>query len=145
MHYTSVQETCILEVYTWFMSRSNYREMRTKGVTEVFVPLFQKSWELPLYAAFNTMLAADTPSCLVKGPHRTADWTKLNRTEIIHQAYKFKYSIKAAARNSGEYAFKCSGRNWDEPTQTARAVDINKTLKITFIQGITTLCFLQHA
>ena len=118
------------------MTHSNYEEMRANGSTEVFVPLFRDTWELPLYAAFNTMLATDVPACWVKGPHKTADWTKLNHTELIHQAYIFKHSVKAVARNSGEYVIKCSGKNWDEPSQTSRTVDITKSLKVTFIQGI---------
>ena len=126
------------------MTRSNYQEMRTNGTTEVFFPLFKDTWELPLYATFNTMLATDIPMCWVKGPHKSADWAKLNYTETIRQAYIFKHSVSAVARNSGEYVIKCSGRNWNEPNQTSQTVDITKSLKVTFIQGTGVISFPQH-
>ena len=119
------------------MTKSNYHEMRSNDETEVFVPVFDKAWELPLYAAFSTMLADDVPSCWVKGPHIPgADWLKLQHTEQIHQTYKFRHNITAEIGNSGEYTIKCLGMNWDDPGQKAFKIDIIKSLKITFIRGM---------
>ena len=131
-----MQDGCSLEVHTWFMTKSNYQEMRLKGTTEVFVPLFNKKWDLLLYAAFNAVLAADIPSCFVKTPHSSdSEWSKLQHSQIIHQTYKFKYNITAAAKNAGEYQIKCSGMNWNEPSQKTMKLEIKKSLKVTFIQG----------
>ena len=130
------------------MTRTNYQEMRSNGATEVFVPLFDKMWSLPLYAAFNTMTAADVPSCFVKTPHSSdTDWSKLQHRDAIHQIYRFKYNITAIAKNSGEYRIKCSGINWDEPNQKSSKIAILKSLKITFIHGIKlkyTQCQIRH-
>ena len=138
-----MQDACHLEVYMWFMTKTNYLEMRSSDKTQVFVPLFNKTWELPLYAAFYTMIQSAAPKCWVRGPHsQESGWLELQHTEIIHQTYKFKYNITAEVGNSGEYAVKCSGTNWDEPRQKATQVDTIKSLKVTFIQGIYTKC--QH-
>ena len=124
-------------MYTWFMTKSNYGEMRSSDLTDVFVPLFNKTWELPLYAAFNTMRAFDVPSCWVKkNPHNSeSGWEKLQHKKVIHKTYKFKYDILATVKNSGEYKVKCVGMNWDDPRQKALKVETTKSLRIKFIQG----------
>lgn len=118
------------------MTKTNYKEMQSNNSTEVFVPLFNTTWELPLYAAFNTMRESDVPSCWMKGTHNSSsDWFKLQHTEIIHKTYKFKYNIPAVVKNSGEYAVKCLGIDWDDPSQSALKVETTKILRITFVQG----------
>ena len=118
------------------MTKPNYQEMRSKDTTEVFVPLFDKVWELPLYAAVYNMLTSDVPSCSIRTPFNSgSSWSKLQHTETIYQAYKFKYNINAAVDNSGEYVVKCSGTNWDEPGHKSMKVWMTKSLKITFIQS----------
>ena len=116
------------------MTKSNYLEMRLNGSTEVFVPLFDKEWTLPIYATFNDVVASDIPSCFAKTP-RSSDWFKLKPTGAIHQAYRFKLNIKAVAQNAGEHKIKCLGRNWDEPSQETWKVELVKSLKISFVQG----------
>ena len=124
------------------MTKRNYQEMRSeKGATEVFVPLFNKTWTLPLYATFHTVIATDTPSCFVMNPHSSgSSWFKLQHGDVIHQIYIFKYDIMATVTNSAEYRIKCSGMNWDEPSQKTSKIEIIKSLKITFFQGIIQKC-----
>ena len=134
----SVQDGCSFEVHTWFMTKKNYQEMRSKkGVTEVFVPLFNKTtWSLPVRATFHTVIGGDVPSCFIMYPHSSDSGFKLQHSDVIHQIYVFKYDIVATIANSREYRIKCSGMNWDEPNQKASKIEIIKSLKITFFQGI---------
>lgn len=131
-----MQDGCSLEVHTWFMTKLNYQEMRLKGATEVFVPLFNKTWNLPLHASFNTIVAGDVPSCFLKSPHCSdLSCTKLQHSDVIYQTYRFTYNVKAMVKYTGEYRIMCSGMNWDEPSQKTSKIEIIKSLKITFFQG----------
>ena len=118
------------------MTKRNYQEMRSnQGATEVFVPLFNRTWSLPLYAIFHTVVAADVPSCFLMNPHSSGSGFKLQHRDVVHQIYVFKYDIIAMVENGREYRIKCSGMNWDEPSQKTSKIEIITSLKITFSQG----------
>lgn len=117
-----------LEVFVWYMTKENYREMRLGKTTEVFIPLFEEYYTLHLYGVINLPLEERCTVITPPGDQiliETTD-TNLNRLE---------YPIAASEGTSGVYSVNCSIAYNDEVDGYKHTLVAKKSLNITFIRG----------
>ena len=142
----AVTESVSLGVYTLFMSKDNYKELRDYGTTEVFIPLFTELELLPIYFVvyYPEAYVLYKPSgykCRVKKPGGEeivfTPKTKKQRLdfEYRHATRHVVYIMNPASEDSGEYKFWCSGATYYQPKQSSFTTKTEKTMKLTFITG----------
>ena len=119
-----------LEIYTWYMTKENYYEMRKGIQTEVIVPLFQIHYDLYLYGSVNNSTYLE---CSVETLGTTTP-ISVNNLNLM------KYPISASASNSGVYAISCLISYYDRIEGLSHNITLKKSLMITFIKGQSTIC-----
>ena len=125
--------------YTWFMTERNYQDLREGNFTEVFVPIFPKSYKLPFTFGF-CWHSHSSSVIFIKVP-------KLEKNQLPHKAgfpnSKTHYSncdvytiyIDATEENSGIYEASFGGIVYYTPISYVYEA-IYKTVKITFFRGM---------
>ena len=129
------------------MTERNYQDLREGNFTEVFVPIFPKSYKLPF--TFGCCLLASWLNVVyVKVPH-------LPRGKRPHEAgfpsSKTHYSncdvytiyIDAAEENSGIYEARFGGIVRYTPISSVYE-PITKVVKITFFRGMYVTVFIWY-
>lgn len=141
-----VTESVSLGVYTLFMSRDQYKELREYETTEVFIPLFAELELLPLYfVVYYPEVTRYTKKykCKVTKPggeeiNFTVN-TKKQRLdfEYRHATRHVVHVMNPTLEDSGEYKFWCSGPTYYQPHQESFTTTAQKKMKLTFIKGNT--------
>ena len=128
-----------LGVYTLFMSKEQYKDLRDYGTTEVFVPLFAEPYSLPI------QLVVYHPSrwynCTLKmpGKDKLLFFSPKTKNEQLARHRTTRHAVhlnNASLENSGEYIFRCYGETLYQPARKLFTTKAEKTLKLTFIKGI---------
>ena len=131
-----MEESSVLEVYTWYMTEESYDDMRRDSLTEVLVPVFGETYWLPIITTFYHGGATKGVKCYFKAPfhsERVADEAKQSEYSLV---YKYTNYIEALEENSGLYTVSCSGVGWDEFAPRTWSVELRKSLNITFFKGM---------
>lgn len=128
---STVPDSAELAVYTWYMTIENYQEMRRNDITNVMIPLFKDSYQLPIYATLFNPYSKNI-RCYFQTP---SDSNKGSRTLMKHQVlgrytYKFTAHVTSTQDASGVYNITCPVHSGGSSEYS-----VSKALNVTFISG----------
>ncbi len=121
-----------LEVYTWYMTKKNYRDMRKGKPTKVIVPLFETRYQLYIYSSLGN---SNNWTCSIQSPG-------LFSSSFLRPAYDndgldlLRYAVVADKSNSGVYSVTCLSIFRDKIRNLSHSLSVTKSLNIAFIRGI---------
>ena len=132
--------------YTWFMTEKNYQDLMEGNFTEVFVPIFTKSYKLPFtfgycwHAHMLKVVYVKVPH-LSRGQHPHQAGFPISSTHYSPNCDVFTLYIDATERNSGIYEARFGGIVLYTPNGYVYEA-VTKVVKLTFFRGMYVTVFI---
>ena len=144
LHYmTSAMEALSLGIYTWFMSRKNYDDLRLQGGTELLVPLLpDESYHLPVYLTlFHEASREDGVKCTLQRPYVVSPVPLAVTKQSSHVWHytkhltKMMFKVESVPKKSGTYTVKCQGKYYYQPEDIWLPLHTEKHITLRFEKG----------
>jgi len=135
---STVEDSCVLELHTWYMTKENYQEMREGKITEIMVPLLNRPYKLPIVTSLYHGGSNRLPKCYFKAPFHKRSVQDRVRYRGYPLVYTYKNYVLSTRSNSGIYTVICKAKNWDyyaDYTGKNWTVALHKRIRITFFKG----------
>lgn len=128
-------------MYTWFMGRENYDELRFSGGTDLLLPLHPEPYQLPVYLMLFHQSTRKEVECKLQRPYISSP-TPMKIAKSGNQVWhytkhltKLMFLVESEPEKSGTYTVSCQGKYYYRPESAWFPLHVEKEITLRFEKG----------